>query len=88
MITTNYSQKIMDLAASLWLAPATRQELYDRLSHFGGESFVDNLMYFAFSKNWIYERGTKMYCYKSTYLNVLVPNGYELSPLPYSGRNN
>jgi len=69
----------MDLSASLWLSPCSFEELYNRGVLEGVSQYSFNtILNIAKSKNWIYERGDILYCYKKTVKNVLNPEGYEL----------
>lgn len=79
----------MDLAASIWHKPGTFEELYKRgiNSLKGVSEYNFNLcLGMTKSKNWIYKKGEIYYCYKSTVVNVLNPNGYEIE-LPVDQRS-
>jgi hypothetical protein len=83
------SQQAMDLAASLWIKPATFEDLYARkVRGFENcsEYMFDRILKIAESKKWIYTRGETYYCYKNTVKNVLNPAGYEMD-LPTDTRS-
>lgn len=77
----NIKEMTMDVAASLWIKPATFEDLYARdiesLKYLSEYAF-DRILKSARSKGWIYEKNKKYYCYKKTVVNILNPAGYEL----------
>ena len=71
----------MDLSASIYMKPATFEELFKRKI----ESLKNTSEYMFFKivkiaeeKNWIYMKDETYYCYKKTVKNVLNPSGYDL----------
>lgn len=69
-------EKQLDVAASLWITPATIAELSKRLDV--SEWGMDRLITIMHDKGWIYFKGETIYTYKKTVKNILNPNGYEL----------
>ncbi len=85
MATLN--QMAMDLSASLWIKPATYDELFERkvlksISEYNFRTIVN----IAKNRRYIYEKGDNLYCYKKTVIEVLNPEGYELE-LPTDARS-
>ena len=83
------STMAMDIAASLWIKPATFDELYARKIYGfenSSEYMFDRILKIAKSKKWIYMKGEVYYCYKKTVKNVLNPAGYEMD-LPTDTRS-
>jgi hypothetical protein len=79
----------MDIAASLWIKPATFEDLYTRKIESlknSSEFMFDRIVKIAESKGWIYVKGETYYCYKKTVKNVLNPAGYEMD-LPTDTRS-
>lgn len=79
----------MDIAASLWIKPATFEELYARKIESlknSSEYMFDRLVKIAESKGWIYLKGETYYTYKKTVKNVLNQAGYEMD-LPTDTRS-
>lgn len=79
----------MDIAASLWIKPATYEDLYNRkiecLKH-SSDYMFSKIVKITESKGWIYKKGEVYYCYKKTVKNVLNPAGYEID-LPTDTRS-
>lgn len=83
------SELAMDIAASLWLKPATFEELYARKIESlknSSEFMFDRIIKIAQSKRWIYLKGETYYTYKNTIISVLNPSGYEMD-LPNDTRS-
>ena len=77
----------MDIAASLWIKPATFDELYARKIESlknSSEFMFDRIVKIAKSKGWIYLKGETYYCYKKTVKNVLNSSGYEMDLPTYA----
>lgn len=72
------SDMAMDLAASIWMQPCTRDELYERgvVKNISSYSF-DILLDIAFKRKWIYQSGSILKTYKSA-VDFLNKNDYEL----------
>lgn len=67
-----------EIAASLWMLPCTFEELCKRDFLKGKSEYgVQVIMGLIENKGWIYQRGDKYYCYKST-AKMLNREGYEL----------
>lgn len=69
----------MDIAASLWLKPATFKELMERDFMINRSEYgIQIMLEIMDKKDWIYEKSNKYYTYQKTVVNILNHNGYEL----------
>ncbi len=78
---SEFTNMAMDLTASLWLKPATWDELYERKVDSlksANQYMFNSILKMAESKGWIYEKGEIFYCYKKTVKQVLNPAGYSI----------
>lgn len=71
--------KVMDIAASLWIEPASlevlaKKEFLEGISQYSVYTIVN----IGKSKGWIYEKNDVYYTYKKCVIEVLNPKGYEL----------
>lgn len=78
-VRNQVTMKAMEIAASLWIIPATFRELCER-------DFLNNIeeygvwTYICICKRrgWVYEKGDKFYTYKSA-IPILNKEGFELN---------
>lgn len=66
------------IAASLWIQPATYEELVERFSGKYSEYSIYLMFRGALAKKWIYQKGETYYTYKKTVVEILNPDGYAL----------
>lgn len=70
----------MEIAASLWIKPATLEELCQRDFLSGKAEYgVFRLLNMGREKGWIYQRNEVYYTYKTCVVDVLNPSGFELT---------
>lgn len=75
------SSLLMDIAASVWIKPATFEELYARKIESlknSSEFMFYKIVKIAELKGLIYLKGETYYTYKKTVKDVLNPNGYDI----------
>lgn len=79
MANTQLKVLQQEIAASLWMLPATLEELKTRefLSHMD-EYSVWTVLNMAIKRNWVYSKGDVYHCYKSAAIE-LNKDGYELN---------
>lgn len=71
--------QLMEIAASLWIKPGTFDELRSRdFMKMQAEYNIWLMVNMCKRRNWIYEKGDKLHCYRSTVDDVLNKNGYDL----------
>lgn len=70
-------EKVMDIAASLHLSPATLDELKQRdfLKNTSGYG-IERMLQIGENRKWIYCQHDRYYCYAKTVKDVLSKNGY------------
>lgn len=70
----------MEIAASLWIKPATLEELCKRDFLNGKSEYgIFTLVNHGKSKGWIYEKNDVYYTFKKCVVDVLNNNGFELT---------
>lgn len=67
------------IAASLWIEPATFEELAERFKDKYAQQSIWSLVVIAKNhRKWIYQRGETYFTYKKTVVEVLNPNDWDL----------
>ena len=68
-----------DICASLWIQPATLDELLDRdFLHNRSPEGIDRMLFQMENKGWVYTRGEKFNTYRKTVLTELSEYGLDI----------